>query len=140
MQVFFGKYKEHIAILFLLIATAFLRFKDLGYSDYISDEPGTFLYRGLPTKYDMTPLEFILSQRKGPMQILIGFMPYPIVGNYKNEFAQRIPFALFNTGAVIIFYFLIKRLAGSKLIGFLAALLFSVQGLVVAFGRVAQYQ
>jgi 4-amino-4-deoxy-L-arabinose transferase-like glycosyltransferase len=131
---------EFIALTVLLLIVAFSRFYQLGYSDYILDEPGTFMFRGLPEQYDMTSYEFIMSQRKGPLQILVGYIPHLFVGNYNNELAQRIPFSIFNVASVLVFYLLIKRVANNKLVGLLGALLFGINGFVVAFGRVAQYQ
>lgn len=138
--LFIQKHLELISVLTLLFSVAFLRLYDLGYSEFSLDEPGTFLFRGLPDKYPMSWWEFILSQKKGPLQILVGLIPYLIVGNYRNEFAQRLPFAVLNIGAVLVLYFLVKKWTKSKFIGFLAAFLFGVNGFVVAFGRIAQYQ
>ncbi|MDC0449090.1 hypothetical protein OAL67_00585 [bacterium] len=131
---------EKVLFLILFLVTVSLRFINLGYSDYISDEPGTFFYRGGKKNPEMSVSEFILSQRKGPLQLFVGYVPYSIVGNYDNELAQRIPFTLFNIGAVIIFYFLIKKLTGNYWVAFFSAFLFSTNGLITAFGRVAQYQ
>lgn len=141
LYTFIKKHSELLLVLFLFLVVGFLRFKDLGYSDYISDEPGTFLYRGLPHKFPgVKPWQFLLDQKKGPIQIFVGFIPYFFIGNYNNELAQRIPFALFNTFSVILLYFAVKKLTKSKLIGFLASVFFGVSGFSVAFGRVAQYQ
>ncbi|MBN1162471.1 glycosyltransferase family 39 protein [Patescibacteria group bacterium] len=113
---------------------------NLGYSNYISDEPGTFFYRGYGVDSHLSHWEFLLKQRKGPMQILVGFIPYTLVGNYSNEFAQRLPFALFSTGAIIIFYLLVYRLTSSKFAAFISAFLLATNGLIAGYGRVAQYQ
>jgi hypothetical protein len=136
----FKKYGEVYVILVLAVAAIFLRFTNLGYSDYISDEPGTFLYRGTPERYAVSPLKFLLQQKKGPIQVFVGMLPYSIVGNYNNELAQRIPFALYSVLAIIIFYKAISKLTKNRLAGFLAAALLMVNGFIVAFGRVAQYQ
>lgn len=140
LKSFLVKHKELLLVTFLVLSLGFLRFYDLGYSDYISDEPGTFFYRGGKKNPEMTPWEFMLSQRKGPLQLFVGYIPYLLVGNYKNELAQRIPFALFSTSAVVAFYFLVKKLSKSSFVGFVSAFLFGVNGLVVAYGRVAQYE
>jgi hypothetical protein len=124
----------------LIIATLTLRFISLGYSDYISDEPGTFFYRGGKKDPHMSKTEFILTQRKGPLQLFIGFIPYKIVGDYDNELAQRIPFALYGAASIIIFYYLVEKLTDNKLIAFVSAFLLSTNGLIVAYGRIAQYQ
>src|SRR3989339_350650 len=99
-----GIHVEIILIVLLLTASFVLRFVNLGYSDYISDEPGTFFYRGGKKDPGMSMWEFTLSQRKGPLQLLVGYIPYTLNGNsYGNEFAQRLPFALFSFCAVYVF-------------------------------------
>jgi len=136
-----GIHVEIILIVLLLTASFVLRFVNLGYSDYISDEPGTFFYRGGKKDPGMSMWEFTLSQRKGPLQLLVGYIPYTLNGNsYGNEFAQRLPFALFSFCAVYVFYAFVKKLSGNYLIAFFSAFLFSVNGLIVAYGRIAQYQ
>lgn len=132
--------KNNKALVVLLVLAGILRFLWLDYSDYGVDEPGTFLFRGLPHKYQVTPVEFILDQPKGPMQILIGFIPYLIVGNYQNELAQRIPFAIFNLASVAVLYLVVLKLTSHKVSAIIAAAFFSVDGLIVGFGRIAQYQ
>ena len=132
---------EKILLIFLLTVSFSLRFINLGYSDYISDEPGTFFYRGGKKDAGMSMWEFTLSQRKGPLQLLVGYIPYTLNGNsYDNELAQRLPFAFFSFGAVYVFYALLKKLTGNYLVAFFSAFLFSVNGLIVAYGRIAQYQ
>lgn len=118
-----------------------LRFPSLGYSDYISDEPGTFFYRGGKKDVQMSINEFALSQRKGPLQLVVGFIPYTLNGNsYDNELAQRLPYAIFSFLSIYVFYELIKKVTGNYLVAFFSAFLFSVNGLIVAYGRIAQYQ
>lgn len=137
---FLFKHRNIIAVLFLLVTTTFLRFRYLDYSDYISDEPGTFLYRGDQTKYNLTTWEFLLRQRKGPLQIAVAYIPYLLVGNYSSEIAQRIPFALFNVASVLVLYLFISKVTKNKAIGFVSAFLFATNGFILAFGRIAQYQ
>lgn len=136
----YSKHLKFAPVLLLLTATFFLRILDLGYSDYISDEPGTFFYRGGKKNPEMSKTEFILSQRKGPMQLFVGYIPYCVVGNYKNEFAQRLPFALFGVTSIIIFYLLIRKVTKNAWVAFISAFLLLVNGLITAYGRIAQYQ
>ena len=132
------KSKENILLFILIAVTVFFRLYNLGYSDYIQDETGTFFFRGK----DITSTRpgFMLTEQKGPMQIVLGFIPYSIVGDYRNELAQRLPFALFSIASVLAFYFLIKKATKNTNIAFFSALLFSINGLIVAYGRIAQYQ
>jgi hypothetical protein len=131
---------EKLLIITLFAVTCALRFIHLGYSDYISDEPGTFFYRGGKKDPEMTKTEFILTQRKGPLQLFVGYVPYSIVGNYDNELAQRLPFAIFNVAAIMVFYALVRKITKSPITAFVSALVLSTNGLITAFGRVAQYQ
>ena len=131
---------EHFWVLLLLVTTASLRFINLSYSDYISDEPGTFLYRGGKKTPTISTWEFFMNERKGPLQIIVGFIPYSIVGNYKNELAQRIPFSLFSLAAVFVFYQAIKELTKDATAALISAALLSFNGLIMAYGRIAQYQ
>ncbi len=129
---------EKCLLILLVVSTLFLRFKNLGYSEYSTDEPGAFLFKG--QEATETIEEFVLRQRKGPMQIIIAYIPYLLTGSYQNELAMRIPFALFNSGAVILFYFLIKRLTENNKVAFIAAFILSFNGFIVGFGRIVQYQ
>ncbi len=129
---------EKCLLILLVVSTLFLRFKNFGYSEYSTDEPGAFLFKG--QEATETIEEFVLRQRKGPMQIIIAYIPYLLTGSYQNELAMRIPFALFNSGAVILFYFLIKRLTENNKVAFIAAFILSFNGFIVGFGRIVQYQ
>ncbi|KKU57122.1 MAG: Glycosyl transferase family 39 [candidate division WWE3 bacterium GW2011_GWB1_47_11] len=131
---------EKILFIVLLLVTVLLRFPSLSYSDYISDEPGTFFYRGGKKNPEMTISQFILTQRKGPLQLFVGYIPYSVVGDYRNELAQRLPFALFGAAAMVVFYFLIKKLTGNFYVAFVSAFLLGTNGLIVAYSRIAQYQ
>ncbi|MFH1295085.1 MAG: phospholipid carrier-dependent glycosyltransferase [bacterium] len=130
------KNRSTILLLLLLLATAFLRFAKLGYSDYLKDEHRTFY----DFRYQGTFWEFALDQRKGPMQYLVAFIPKFFVGDFSNEFAQRFGFALLNTTSVYVFYLLIRKMTEDQRIALTAAALYSVNGFVTAFGRIAQYQ
>ncbi len=134
------KHKERVLLTILIIATLSLRLINLGYSEYMSDEPGTFYYRGYGADGHLSKWEFLLKQRKGPMQIFVGLIPYYIVGNYENELAQRLPFALAGSAAMVVFYFVVKKLTGNTFVAFVSTTLLSTNGLVVAYGRIAQYQ
>ena len=131
---------ETFVVFSLILLSAPLRFYQLGFSDYIPDEPGAFLLNNDPAKTGMFATDFLLSQRKGPMQFLISHIPYLITKNFNNEFAQRLPFAVFNTLAVVMFYLFVRNITNNRLVGIVAAVLFSLNGFAVAFGRTAQYQ
>ncbi|MFC1624960.1 ArnT family glycosyltransferase [Patescibacteria group bacterium] len=127
---------EYLLILTLLIGSCYLRLKNLGYSDYIGDEHKAFLE--VPTT--QTTWEFLLSRRKGPMQFLVSHIPYSITGDFRNEFAQRLPFAIVSILSVLVFYSLVKKVTKNYVVAFISAFLFMVNGFIVGFGRIAQYQ
>lgn len=129
--------KKHlIVIIFLILASGSLRFVNLGYSDYIGDEHKSFIQ----PKPGQGVWHFFMEQRKGPMQFLVSLIPYSLTRDYTNELAQRIPFSLISVLSVAIFYILILKITRSALVSFISGLLFSVNGFMVGFGRISQYQ
>ncbi len=128
--------KNKILLLIILLLTTFLRLYNLGYSDYVKDEHRTFY----DSRYQGSFWEFALDQRKGPMQYIVAFGPKLIVGNFNNEFAQRLPFALMNIASVYVFYILIKSLTRDERVALTATALYSFNGFISGFGRIAQYQ
>lgn len=127
---------EAFALIILFIVSVGTRFIFLGYSDYIGDEHKAFYQ---PAD-DQTMADFFLSRRKGPMQFVFSHIPYLITGDFRNELAQRIPFATASVAAVFVFYFMLKEITGKKFVSFFAAFLLSINGFIVGFGRIAQYQ
>jgi len=127
---------EYLFILILLVGSCYLRFKNLGYSDYIGDEHKAFL----EVPEGQSTWDFFMSQRKGPMQFLFSHIPYSITGDFRNELAQRLPFSITSVLSVLVFYSLVKKLTREDLIAFISTFLFMVNGFIVGFGRIAQYQ
>jgi hypothetical protein len=132
------KHWVEIFILTLLVVLSFyLRFKHLGYSEYIPDEVAVLM----PLKENgYYTSAFLLEQRKGPIQYLVSHIPYLLTLDILNEFVMRIPFALSSILAIVFFYKLVKEITNNKWIGFFSALLLTVNGFIVAFGRIVQYQ
>jgi len=127
---------EFLLLTVLLVGSLALRFINLGYSDYIGDERKALL---IPHK-DQSVQEFLLSQRKGPMQFFVSYIPYLITGDYYNELATRLPFAALSVVSLFVFFLIVKKVSGDSHTAFLAAFLLSVNGFIVGFGRIAQYQ
>lgn len=137
--------KEKLLILILITATAILRFYNLSYSDYIIDETRTFFFLGKNFRngehtQGESRFVFLLNEERPPLQNIISYIPYSIIGNYQNEWAQRIIFSIYSFMAVLMFYFLIKKITNNIIISFISAYLLSINGLIVAYGRIAQYQ
>ncbi|MGW8250842.1 MAG: ArnT family glycosyltransferase, partial [Anaerolineales bacterium] len=115
--------------------TAWLRLVNLGYSDYQGDElkalAGPTAGQGL--------VEYLLEQRKGPLQFLLSYGMQQVQPNLANEFLTRLPFALAGIASVYFFYQLVTLHYGRR-VAFFAAMLFSVNGLFVGLTRIVQYQ
>ena len=131
------KITEIIFIVILLGVSMYTRFYNLGYSDYIGDEHKAFIELEEGQSYS----DFFMSKRKGPMQFLVSQIPYLITGDLRNELAERIPFSIASVASVLVFYFVVKKLTkNSQVAAFIAAFLLAVNGFMVGFGRIAQYQ
>jgi hypothetical protein len=125
-----------VAILLLIIASLPLRYIDLGYSEYQDDEKKAFIRLGA----DENIFEFFLRQRKGPMQFLVSYVPYAFTSDYRNEFAERLPFATLNICSVVVLYLLLYKITGNKLASLFGGLIYATNGFIVGFSRIAQYQ
>ena len=128
--------KEWFILLLLAFLTIPLRFIHLGYSDYVKDEHRT-LY---DDRVKVPTLQYFLSQRKGPMQIFVSYIPYLFAHDFNNELAERIPYALINVASVLVFYKLVLKLTQKRLTALISALLYLVNGFISGFGRIVQYQ
>jgi 4-amino-4-deoxy-L-arabinose transferase-like glycosyltransferase len=122
-------------LILIVVLTIFLRLLNLGYSDYQGDEIKALF---LPED-GQSSFEFLLDQRKGPMQFMVTFLLKYINPTYDNEFLIRLPFALAGILSVVYFYKLIKNLFDEK-IAFYSAFFLATNGFFVAFSRIVQYQ
>jgi 4-amino-4-deoxy-L-arabinose transferase-like glycosyltransferase len=122
-------------ILFLIFITLWLRLANLGYSDFYGDEIKA-MWRPEP---DQSALEFLYTQKKGPIEFLVSYLVKLINPSYSNEFLLRLPFALAGILAIYFFYKLVRLHFGSK-IALYATLLLSINGIFVGLMRIAQYQ
>ncbi len=129
----FNKY--YGALTFLIVLASFLRIFYLGYSDYQGDEIKALF---IP-EAGQSIRDFLLTQRKGPMQFLITFVLKIVDQSYDNQFLVRIPFALAGVVSVFFFYKLVKEHFGNR-IAFYASSFFVTNGFLIAFSRIVQYQ
>lgn len=130
MQVLKNKY-----ILILLFLSVILRFLFLGYSNYQGDEIKAFF---IPEE-GQTTWDFLLDQRKGPMQFIITYFIKILDTGYDNRILARLPFALAGVISVVIFYEFVGLHYGSET-ALYSALFFCTNGFLVAFSRIVQYQ
>lgn len=139
LKMIFKNYKVALISLLLVISGAF-RLWDLGYSDYIPDEYKSFLI----LKEGESVSDFFLRQRKGPMQFLVGSFAFYFSQDYKNELIHRIPFTIVSIFNVYLFFLIVLRLtkdySKSFEISYISALIFSFNGFIFGFSRIAQYQ
>lgn len=124
-----------VPLVFLIIITVWLRLVYLGYSSYEPDEQKA-LY--LP-RSNQTLIDFLLEQRKGPVEFLVTYLARNLTSDYENTFLTRLPFALAGIIAVLLFYKLLNYHFGGK-IALYGTLFLTVNGLIIALTRVVQYQ
>jgi hypothetical protein len=122
------------AFLFLLgLVSGVPRFWGLGFSQFYGDETKTlYLDKTIPA------LTFFFTQRKAPLQFLATWFVEKVSGGY-SELYMRLPFAVAGFVSVFVLYFLVKKWFGPKIAAF-SSILFSLNGLYIAFSRTAQYQ
>ncbi|MBU0650155.1 glycosyltransferase family 39 protein [Patescibacteria group bacterium] len=128
-----GKKSELLFILVLLIVSGWLRFAQLGYSHFYGDETKTLYLRK-----DVSATNFLMNQRKGPIQFLVVWTMEKLSGGF-GEAMVRLPFAVAGTVLVVLFYVFVRSQFGVKTAVF-ASLFFSFSGFNIAFSRTAQYQ
>jgi len=124
-----------IALATLLLGTAYLRFTHLGYSELHGDEALVAL-RSVDVIQGWERALFV--HKKGPGEILSGAMIYLLTGEL-TEYAAHLPFAFASWSAVLATYLLGRRWFG-PVAGWWAGALVAVDGYLMAFGRMLQYQ
>ena len=127
------RYFEIICLSILLFVSGYLRFTQLGYSDFYGDETKTLYFRK-----DVSASNFLLNQRKGPVQFVSSWVVEKVTGGF-NEANIRFPFALAGLLSVVAVYILVRLLFGFKS-ALISTALFSLNGFMIAFSRTAQYQ
>jgi hypothetical protein len=130
--------KKILPPLILVLVLLPLRLINLGYSEYICDESVALEY--LKDNREFYSWDFLLSQHKGPMQYLFGGVIYLITRTVFNEAIYRIPFALINVLSIVVLYLFLCNLVRNKYAAFFASLVFGLNGLILVFGRIFQYQ
>jgi 4-amino-4-deoxy-L-arabinose transferase-like glycosyltransferase len=124
---------ELFLIFTLILFSSVLRFPQLGFSQFYGDETKT-----LYLDKTVTAGDFLLSQRKGPMQFIVTWFMEKVTGTY-SEFWMRLPFAVAGVLSVLVLYLLTRKIFGKRA-AVISSLLYSVSGFSVAFSRTAQYQ
>jgi len=126
---------EGIALVGLLLGAAYLRFTHLGYSELHGDEALVAL-RANDLLQGWERALFI--HKKGPGEILAGVAIYGATGRL-TEVGAHLPFAFASWTAIGATYLLGRRWFGA-VGGWWAGALVAVDGYLMAFGRMLQYQ
>jgi len=126
-----------LLLLAVLLVAAFLRFGNLGYSEFQGDESRAALMAAAVVRGQE---EILFLHKKGPVEILIPAVFYALDGTL-TELTARLPFALANVTAIATMYLLVRRLFPRQALAApIAAGLLAVDGYLTAFGRLLQYQ
>jgi hypothetical protein len=129
-RVIYDKY-----LLLLVAIASVLRFVNLGYSDFQGDEIKALF---LPESGQGIS-EFLLTQRKGPIQFVITYLLKFANPEYDNQLLMRLPFAVAGILAVVFFYKFLKWHFNEK-VAFYASFFVATNGFFIAFSRIVQYQ
>jgi len=122
-------------LLLILMVAAFFRLTWLGYSEFQDDEAKILLKA---TAVLQGQEDVLFLHKKGPAEVLITALVYG-AGWRINEAAARLPFALAGLGGVAAIYLVGRELFG-RTAGTWAALLIALNGNLIAFSRIVQYQ
>ncbi len=120
----------------VLVLAAGLRLPALGSAELHDDEASVFI---AATRLVQGDGEVLLTQLKGPAQILLAAGPLALTGQL-SELVARLPFALAGLGVVVGGFVLARGMAGSATAGLIAALILALDGFMIAFSRIVQYQ
>ncbi|MCU0494352.1 MAG: glycosyltransferase family 39 protein, partial [Chloroflexaceae bacterium] len=129
-------------ILFLLAAT--LRLAWLGNAEFQGDEAyAMLLANAMVHGHD----DVALMHAKGPVEALLPAAPLALLGQV-NELVARLPFALAGLTVLLGAFLLARELFGEeengeqqgRFVPFLALLLLALDGFLIAFSRIVQYQ
>lgn len=119
----------------LAVVGGLLRFPGLGYAEFQGDEARAMLRAAeVISGFDGS----LFEHRKGPTEILLPAAPYVFLGRI-DEAAARLPFAFANFCALFGLFLLGWRWFG-PLAGWVAAILLALDGYLIAFSRIVQYQ
>ncbi|RIK29635.1 MAG: hypothetical protein DCC55_37825, partial [Chloroflexi bacterium] len=133
----FGRQSWYIGVAVAVLVTigGVLRFHNLGYAEFLTDEARVVL-RAAAVAQGYEDALFI--HRKGPVEILLPTAAFVLLGEL-NETGARLPFAVANLVAVLAVFYLGRQLWGA-VAGWGAALLLALDGYLIGFARFVQYQ
>jgi 4-amino-4-deoxy-L-arabinose transferase-like glycosyltransferase len=118
----------------VLIAVG-LRFVNLDYSEFQGDEAEVMVRAAQALEGDDA---ILFQHKKGPAQLTL-VMPGWRLTDVTNEWMARLPFAWVSVLGVVAVFFFGQRL-GNPHAGGIAAWLIAIEGFLLGFGRIVQYQ
>ncbi len=124
-----------LAVLAVVLVGAVLRFTDLGYSEFHTDEARILVLMAQAAEGYPNAL---MANYKGPAQMMAPGAAWLLAGRI-DEATARLPFAVANLAGLLATLALGWRLFGG-VAGVSAALLMAVNGYMIAFSRFLQYQ
>ncbi len=127
--------KEWVWFLLVLMLAAAMRLINLGYSEFQGDEAAV-LVRAARIMTGEDPVLF--QHKKGPLELLLPMAGWDFTG-ITNEWMARLPFTLasiLGVGSVFLF----GRRHNNLWTAVIAGGLMAVEGYMVGFGRIVQYQ
>jgi hypothetical protein len=124
-----------VALAAVFAVGALMRLTHLGYSEFQGDEARVLLRAGdVLAGFENA----LMIHHKAPGELLVTAAIYGLSGE-TSEAAARLPFALASLGGLAATVLLGWRLFGT-MAGAAAGLLLAIEGYLVAFGRIVQYQ
>ncbi|TEU20923.1 MAG: glycosyltransferase family 39 protein [Anaerolineales bacterium] len=128
-------FREMLLVILLVMVAGFFRFFYLGYSEFQGDEVGVV---SAAVEAILGHDDVLFLQRKGPVETLVT-TAFALFTQGFDEFTLRFPFTLASFLGVITIYLIGRRMFGSG-VGFIAGMLFAIEGITLAFSRMVQYQ
>ena len=125
-----------IPLVMILLVAGLFRFASLGYSEFQGDEVKAMMPAARVLAGD--PDALMLERKKGPAEILLPMLPWRLAET-TDEASARLPFALAGLGTLATVFLLGRKLGGNPA-GFAAAGVAALNGLLIAFSRIVQYQ
>jgi 4-amino-4-deoxy-L-arabinose transferase-like glycosyltransferase len=133
----------YLPLALVLLLAGFFRFPFLGSAELQGDEANVVL---LAVDAVIGHEQILLLHRKGPVEVLMPIGPLAVLGQI-NEWVARLPFAVAGMGVVLGGYILARRMlrpivgaCGSALAGLIAATILALDGFLIAYSRMVQYQ
>jgi 4-amino-4-deoxy-L-arabinose transferase-like glycosyltransferase len=122
-------------LLIVMSVAVGLRVTNLNYSEFQGDEAIAIVRAARALEGDEA---VIFTHKKGPTELLLVMGSWRLTGML-NEWMARLPFAWANMIGLLAVFLYCRRLKPRHL-GAIAAGLLAIEGYLVAFGRIVQYQ